>query len=34
MQKSPMGALVKNVALVGSMFLPYVGPFVTCATLL
>jgi hypothetical protein len=28
MHKSAMGTLAKNVALVGSMFLPVVGPYV------
>ena len=32
--KSPIGSLVKNTALIGSMFLPYVGPVVTGATIL
>lgn len=33
-EKTAMGTLAKNVALVGAMFLPYVGPYVTAATLL
>lgn len=31
--KSPIGSFVKNAALVGSMFIPYVGPWVTGATI-
>ena len=31
--KSAVGSFVKNAALVGSMFLPYVGPVVTGATI-
>jgi hypothetical protein len=27
--KSPVGSLFKNAALIGSMFIPYVGPVVT-----
>lgn len=32
--KTPIGSFVKNAALVGSMFIPYVGPWVTGATIL
>jgi hypothetical protein len=28
LDKSPVGTVMKNVALIGSMFLPYVGPVV------
>ena len=31
--KSPIGSFVKNAALVGSMFIPYVGPWITGATI-
>ena len=31
--KSAIGSFVKNAALVGSMFIPYVGPWVTGATI-
>ena len=31
--KTPIGSFVKNAALVGSMFIPYVGPWVTGATI-
>ena len=31
--KSPIGSFIKNAALVGSMFIPYVGPWVTGATI-
>ena len=31
--KSPIGSFVKNAALIGSMFIPYVGPWVTGATI-
>ena len=33
-QKSLGGTLLKNAALVGSMFIPYVGPYVTAASVL
>ena len=32
--KTPIGSFVKNAALVGSMFIPYIGPWVTGATIL
>jgi hypothetical protein len=28
-QKSILGSTMKNLALVGSMFIPYVGPYIT-----
>lgn len=31
--KTPIGSFVKNAALVGSMFIPYVGPWITGATI-
>lgn len=34
MDKSAIGSLVKNTALVGAMFLPVVGPYITGATIL
>jgi len=33
-QKSVGGSILKNAALVGSMFLPYVGPYVIAASVL
>lgn len=33
LQKSPVGSLMKNIALVGSMFIPYVGPWIAAAGL-
>lgn len=32
-RKSPIGSFVKNAALVGSMFIPYIGPWITGATI-
>ena len=34
LEKSVMGTVAKNAALVGAMFIPYVGPYVTAATIL
>ena len=34
LQKSAMGTVAKNVALIGSMFIPYVGPWIAGATIL
>lgn len=31
--KTPIGSFIKNAALVGSMFIPYIGPWITGATI-
>ena len=34
LDKNPVGAFIKNASLVGSLFMPYVGPYITVATIL